>query len=267
MPASNYLLSFWDEQRQVFLQNLALVRQRPSKTAVHAIRVSIKKLKSILQFINTIRPEEDELAFDTIQFFFLTSGKFRDVDMSLSLMRKTGRQEKIDLPGFRKTLGSMLSITRTSTKVAAAGPLEEELVSVTGQLQSRLEGLTDDRLDQFVQELAYKILDEVKELLEQLPEQAHLLRKKLKRLNYWLRSCPINTCFDEPQMKQLDKSLRSLGYWHDFLVFHQKLRKFRKEYLVKGSVEDEHTRKMEDIAVLLRDQWLSDARQRVKKLL
>lgn len=267
MPASNYLLSFWDEQCQVFLQNLALVRKRPVKKAVHDIRVSIKKLKSTLQFANTIKPGEDDLAFDSIQLFFLVSGKFRDVDMSLSLLRKTGREEKIDLPAFRKSLGSMLSITRSNSKAAAAGPLEEELTSVTGQLRSQLEALTDETLDQMVQELAYKLLEEGKLLQEQLPEEAHPLRKKLKRLYYWLRSCPVNTCFDEPQMKQLDKSLRSLGNWHDYLVFHHKLRKFRKEYLVKGSQEEEHSRKMEEIALLLRDQWLADAKQRVKKLL
>lgn len=267
MPVSNYLLRFWDEQCQVFLENLARVRKRPVKKDIHDIRVSIKKLKSILQFINAIRPDEEDLAFDSIQLFFRVAGKFRDVDMSLSLLRKTGRQEKIDLPAFRQALGSMLSITRAHTKAAAAGPLEAELMSVTGQLRSQLEGFNDETLGQQVQELAGKILEEVNLLLEQLPEEAHPLRKKLKRLYYWLRSCPINTCFDESQMKQLEKSLRSLGFWHDFLVFHQKLRKFRKEYLVKGSVEDEHSRKMEEIAVLIRDQWLADAKQRVKKLM
>lgn len=266
MAVSNYLLGFWDRQCQAFLQNLAGVRKRPSKKAVHDIRVSIKKLKSVLQFTRIIEPEGDHPAFDRIQLFYLSSGKFRDVEMSLTLLKKTGRQEKIQLPGFRKNLLSLLSFTRSKTQEAAVGPLEQELTDLTIQLRARLESYTDERLDQLVQEIAYTILDEVRQLLEQLPEEAHTLRKKLKRLNYWLRSCPVNTCFDERQMKQLDKSLVALGNWHDFLVFHQKLRRFRKEYLVKGTAEQEHGRKMEEIAVLLRDQWLADAKQRVKKL-
>jgi CHAD domain-containing protein len=98
MPAENFLLRYWDEQRLVFLQNLAIIRQKPGKKTVHDIRVAIKKLNSSLALANSITAGEEEKKFELIRQFFRISGKNRDVDTCLLLLRRLEKQEQVMLP-------------------------------------------------------------------------------------------------------------------------------------------------------------------------
>jgi len=138
MPGSNFLLKQWEEQRLLFISNLQTIRRRPVKKAVHDIRVALKKLKSTLSLVNSFAKDGDAQKFAGIQQFFRISGKFRDMDMSLSLLRKTGKQEQISLPPFSRNLRSMLPITRQATMDSAVENHETELAKMTDWVKRSL---------------------------------------------------------------------------------------------------------------------------------
>lgn len=266
MAGNNFLLRQWHNECKVFADNLLLIRKRPSKKAVHDIRVSVKKLKSHLQLTETLS-ENPTPVFETIRQFFKITGKYRDTEMSLALLNKTGKEENIKLPSFIRHLKSILAITKAPVIENAALPHEKELETVTRQMDEMLEGVTDEQLTKIIEEQGAVILREVKALMDEFTKNAHEIRIKLKRLFYWLSHCPVNAFFDKRQMKKFEQALNALGRWHDYIILHSKLRYFRKEYQVKGTEEYGHSRKMEEVLMLVKRQWLADAADKIKNLI
>lgn len=267
MSAPNYLLQYWEDQTVVFLTNLEFIRRKPSKKAVHDIRVAVKKLKSCLLLVSGERDQGNGLQFDSIQQFFRVTGKYRDIDMSLSQLRKLGKEEKIDIPSLRKYLAVMLGVTRRQVTSQGGQPYETELKMISDLMNREISTVPPEELIMRTEECAAVLLKEIKVLLEKFRQNAHPLRIRLKQLYYWLNQCPVNPFFDKRQMKLFDQILTALGNWHDYFVFREKIRRFRKEYLVKGTPEQLHARQLEEIVKLLEEQWLAEGHQGLGKLL
>lgn len=267
MPATNFLQHHWDEQYAVFTTNLAIIRQRPSKKAVHDIRVAIKKMKSVVRLFNAVTGIDSAVKPEAIQLFFKICGKFREEEMSLSLLKKILKEEAVAIPSFQKKLQLMTALTRENVRKAAEMPVEDELKALTAILNTGLINSSDELINKKTEELVNEALDSLKQDLEKFSEQAHAIRKKLKELYYWLRQCTVNPFFDERQMKILDKALTALGNWHDYFVLSNKLRKFKKEYLVKKTEEYNLVCKIEEITGLLQQHWLAAAEQKITSLL
>lgn len=258
MAGSNFLLQHWQEQYTIFLDNLARIRVKPAKKPVHDIRVALKKLKSMVRFA-ALSTGAEPAKFETIQQFFRLTGKYRDADMSLSLLNKTGKDEKIAIPSFSSNLRAMLRATRKSSAESAALPHEAELDTISEWIKERLTAMTNDDLDKKTEEQGLELLKDIQPLVEKFSHNAHAIRKKLKRLFYWLKQCPVNPFFDNKQMKAFDRTLTALGNWHDYFVVNNKLRKFRKEYLIRKTAEYDHAKKMEQVFNFMQVQWLAEA--------
>lgn len=225
-------------------------------------------MKSLLQLLNVIGEEgEEKLRFQTLKIFFSTAGRMRDVEMNQSLLRKISREEKVLLPSFQQSFRSLLRITRANTRSAAALPLEQEISELTQKVRLVLSKLTEDECTEKTTEEVFRQLEVYRSGLSFSDKETHALRKKMKRIYYWLGYLPVNTCFTEKQMKQLDRALVTLGHWQDHTVFRSRLRAFRQQYLANGSEEYEHSQKLEAATRLIRDQWKAKAEELLKKLL
>ena len=267
MDNHNFLLQHWEEQSGVYLVNLAIIRRRPTQKAVHDIRVAVKKLKSCLRLAHKVSGEKEEMKPDSIQRFFRITGRFRDVDISLSLLRKIGKAETISLPPLNRYLKTMQRATRDMVHAASGAPYEEELGSITLWITEQLSTVTGEELVTRTEELSTEIFRDVRDLSAKFTHHAHEIRKKLKQLYYWLKLCPVNPFFDKEQMKNLEDALTALGNWHDQFVLQGKIRSFRKEYLVKGTTEHDLAKKLEEITKLLQKQWLVGAEEKIAGLL
>jgi CHAD domain-containing protein len=266
MPVLNFLLKQWEGQCLDFMSKLQTIRRRPAKKAVHDIRVAVKKLKSNLCLVNSFAEAGGVKKFTGIQQFFRISGKFRDVDMSLLLLRKTGMAEQIQLPSFSRHLWGMLAITRRATWTGACENHETELAKMTEWVKKQLITVSEEAAIKKTEALSAEILYEVQLLSTGFNRHAHPVRIKLKRLFYWLSQCPVNPFFDKTKMKKLDRALKALGNWHDYFVLNNKLRRFRKEYLVKNTGEYQNARKMEKITAFMQEQWLAGAHQNINSI-
>lgn len=262
----NYLLNHWEEQSNVFLENLAAIRIKPGKRNIHDLRVAIKKMKSALLLAVHFADEVEKPDFETIRLLFRLTGKYRDVEMSIFLLRKVAKAEKLELPSLSRNLRAMLAITRNIAKREALKDQETELASISNWITRLLFPVSNEILEKKIEEQVAIITNELKKLFEKFSQHAHEIRIQLKQLYYWLKLSDVNPFFDKRQMKILDKVLVALGNWHDYFVLHEKTRRFRKEYLVKNTPEYIHSCKTEEITALLQEQWLTDARLRLEKL-
>ncbi len=267
MNTHNFLLQHWEEQSREYLDNLAIIRRRPTQKAVHDIRVAVKKLKSCLRLAHTITSEKEERKPDSIQRFFRITGRFRDMDISLSLLRKLGKEENISLPPLNRYLKTMQRATRDMVHTAAAAPFESELGDITLWMTEELSTVTGEELVTRTEELSTEIFRDVRDLSAKFTHHAHEIRKKLKQLYYWLKLCPVNPFFDKSQMKTFEDALTSLGNWHDHFVLQGKIRKFRKEYLVRQTPDHEQAKKLEEITAGIQEKWLNDAEGKIRALI
>ncbi len=267
MNAPNMITQSWDDQRVVFLHNLKIIRKRPSRKTVHDIRVAVKKMRAYLVLAAEYGAGPEIKSFDVIRKFFRVSGKFRDVEMSLTLLKKQASNADTRLAGFEKYLRSMLIITRNRTKENAALPVEPELDSCSQGFHSLLDSCTETEWADFVKKKGEQTLEELKPLLHKFSEHAHEIRKQLKLLFYWLRTCPDNPLLNKKEMKLLDAILIDLGNWQDYYVAGRKLKSFRKEYLVKGTEEFETARKLETDFDSIKERLLKDAAEKTEILL
>lgn len=264
MPEANFLSPLWDTQCNTFRVNLESIRKRPAGKNIHDLRVSFKKLKSVIHLVSTI-PEEDIEGFtDTRQFFRIT-GKYRDTAMSLSLINRICKEEKMTLPAFSDYLRNMCAITKFAVKESAVLPVEVSLGQINTIVKKQLEEYTEEELIRKIETAGAAITEETEGLLEEFTKNAHTIRIKLKDLFYWLNHCPVNPFYNKKQMRSFDKVLTALGKWHDYLVLRNKLRYFRKEYLAKDTSEYEQAVKMEEVLLLIKQQWLANAADKIKK--
>ncbi len=262
----NFLLKHWEEQTEVFLKNLASVRLKPGKRNIHDLRVAIKKMKSTLRLANLFIHDDKKPDFNSIRLLFRLTGKYRDVEMSIFLLKKIAGKEKLELPSLIRNLRAMLIVTRNTAKQEAQKDQETELAFIHNWISGQLSPVSNNMLEKKIEEQVACITSELKKLHEKFSQHAHEIRIRLKQLFYWLKLPDVNPFFDKGQMKILDKVLTALGNWHDYFVLHEKTKRFRKEYLVKNTPEYSYTRKAEEIIKLLQEQWLTSARKGLEKL-
>lgn len=243
-----------------------MIRTRPAKKAVHDLRVSVKKLKSCLLLLSGVYADREPLKFVSVQQLFRVTGKFRDIDNCIALLAKIVRQDQPRLESLEKYLQTLRSLTRRMAKESAQLPLEEELEGITTQFNFLLSAMPSGEFGRRASKEAQTLFYGVKDLIKQGDKQAHEIRKRLKRLYYWLGIFPENPVFDLKYMKTLDQSLKALGEWHDHFVLGARIREYRKDFLVKGTPDHTLALELEKIINTAQENHLSIAYKRINTL-
>lgn len=242
----------------IFANNLAIIRKKPTKDAVHDLRVSVKKIRSYLRLQQKITGEGWIEQFAPIKLLFSTLGKLRDFEMSLLLLKKYQRKEEVSLPDFKQYLQVNRSLTRQWTKEAVKNFNTDELDSVF-KLNKSLSPFTNEELESKIKQYSTETLDTVIVLASNFKKEAHEIRKQLKDVYYWLIICPNNLVGKFIEIKDLDNILSALGEWQDNFIFHEKLKYFRKELLSKKSNEAEIAETIEKEINKKKDELLNKA--------
>lgn len=257
MVAENFILQTWNEQLIIFLHNFRIVRQKPTKKTVHDLRVSVKRIRSLLRLREKITGETWKEQFAPVKALFILSGKQRDFEMSLFILSKFHRKENLASPLFKNYLQKNKAMTRQWTKKAAMEFNDDPLQLLTSSMNSSLSALTNEELIMKIKKITEDALKTVGLLASDLNKNAHEIRKLLKDIYYWLIVCPYNPVNDYIEIKSLDKILHNLGERQDNFIFHKKLKYFKKEYLVKKSKEAETVKLLEKEASEVQNELLS----------
>lgn len=237
MTDKAFILKSWDEQINIFRQNLLILRIRPTKNAVHDLRVAIKKIRSYLRLNKEITGSTASKEFDSIDLLFKTTGRQRDFEMSASLLTKYIRKEKIGAAHFKKILQLDCRLTRKWSKQAAQHFDEKCLQTLTEAIHASLSPFADEELLQKIILLVNKSLKKAGKLSTHLKKNIHEIRKMLKDPYYWIKSLPENIVANHFKLAPFEKLLDNLGDWQDRFIFLEKMILYKKEFAVKNDEE------------------------------
>jgi CHAD domain-containing protein len=242
------ILKSWDEQTAIFYSNLTQLRQRPTRKAVHDIRVAIKKLRSYLRLRQALNSEPWSESFSTIKFLFQTLAKQRDLEISLTLLAHYLRHQDAELSHFKKFLQANCRLTKKWSKDASINFDVENIAILTKSVQASFSAIPVEEINNKTKVLAERTIRKVRKLAGNFRKNIHPIRKELKDLMYWIKACPDAVPADLYPVKILDKILTNLGKWQDFFIFLEKLKHYRKEYVVKSGEEYSWIRRCEEDA-------------------
>jgi CHAD domain-containing protein len=232
MKEMNSIMNAWIREQSVFLENHAIIRQSPTKDAVHDLRVSIKKLRSYLTLDRKNDGEDHRENFATVKQLFRITGKFRDLQVCLSHIEKF----KTDLPTLSATLanyfGSMLGTTQSWVRREAKSFHTGTLATLGEQLSKGIGNETKARLRAHICE---QVCFNLRGMQDITASNFHEARKRGKEVLYWSDAAPSPQIFSKKERKDLERMLDLLGKKQDGLVVLKNLERFRKQWIVQGS--------------------------------
>jgi CHAD domain-containing protein len=236
MEGSNLIVKHWLQQEKIFNDNLILSRKRPTKLSVHDLRVSVKKMRSYLRLKQQFTGEEWKESFSKTSVLFKSFGRLRDYDMSLTLIRKFERKQFSSFIFFKEYLSVNRSLTRKWAKQNAIRFTGQEPDGFTEQFKL-LAGSNAEISERLIHLSALKI-KKVKNLAKHFHKNAHEIRKQLKDVYYWLKTCPKGLAESFINMKVLDLTLNYLGSFQDHFILKKKIKQYTKD-LPKKNEEKE----------------------------
>ena len=224
------------KEERSFFDHLSIIKEQPSRDAIHDLRVCVKKIKAYLLLNEDISGLEFKQTFKKLKACFDIAGKYRDTQMAIALAKKqTGKHNEF-LRLFIQHSQQLLPMTEQCAKQGAT----DLDIAVIGRLRLFLDegvGEKDNaELRGLLKTASENKLQEAKKLSDSFKENAHLIRKILKTVYYWLLIIPPPSLISAGDMKILEELLDLLGKWQDHIVLIKKLRKFRKEWLVKETM-------------------------------
>jgi CHAD domain-containing protein len=239
MDAPNIIWQHWEKQYQVFRDNLQKISLRPARTAVHDIRVAIKKMRSYLRLVNKLTGEDWKEPFSAYMQLFKTLGRLRDFEMSISLLGKFQKGRPVQFVSLKKYFSQNKSFARSRVKDAVKkfdAPGLEKLLQLFSHPETG-----NTALHEKIKSCCRENLDKANDLSGHFTKHAHEIRKLLKDVYYWLLLLPPEVAKQVTRIKALDKTLKALGFWQDYFILSVKLKQYRKDFLVKGTEEDKQT--------------------------
>jgi CHAD domain-containing protein len=234
-----FIVEHWKEQQKIFLANLVLLKHKPDTDPVHDWRVAVKKLRSYLKLFFLIlgkKYDKDRLA--ATQKLFRIMGKLRDISMSQAQLTDKVKKDNELYPSLRVYFDYVFSEaekrTNHSLQLYDAAELQKtgELIAVD------LSTISDEEMQHRTMDIIYRQIKKITAQLKTISKKnAHLLRKLMKDLLYWVSICPFPTPVGQDSLKKLSKITDWLGTWQDQQIFLLHIRHFRNDLLAKGADE------------------------------
>lgn len=248
MEDENLIAKNWLQQLKVFTENLIVCRNRPTREAVHDLRVSIKRMRSYLQLKQKLKDEEWEDQFTNTSALFKSLGKLRNFDMSLTLIRQSGYKELSNFISFTQYLSLNRNLARSLAKQEAIKYNEHELNSFDQQFRSLGIEMQDEKACEKIIQLSREKIKKIRSIDDQFEDNAHEIRKMLKIIYYWLKICPEDLADDAISLKGLDKVLNNLGKWQDYFILRKKINQFNKDQPVEKLEKEKLKQLMNELA-------------------
>lgn len=230
MADDNLILKSWLEQERIFNDNLTICRKRPTIDAVHDIRVAIKKMRSYLRLKDLFSKTHWKDEFSKTAILFKSSGRLRDLDKSLHIIRAYEVKHSISCPFIKQYFIKTRALIRNWIRKEA-----RDFEPPHGVLRKQIESLsiTEDQLVDKIIEEARQRIRKVKSLSRHIKKNAHEMRKLLRDVLFWVKICPGDLIEKSITIKALDKFIDELGHWQDHFVLRRKLNNYRQEIALR----------------------------------
>ena len=268
MPTTIFILLHWKKEQRIFSQNLATLRKLPADTAIHDLRVAVKKLRSYLKLLTILfKKKEEEPGLEKTCQLFKILGKHRDIEIGLLLLQGFEKENKLTYTAFRFHLKVALQRTQLWVQHAVSNYDEGELTQLTRQLGLNLKEKNEQELLKEISIIFTKENKKLARLVKHLTDQPHEIRKMLKNIFYWISICPKDFLFNSDQVSKLKKTLDQLGNWQDHEMLHSKIKHFRKDFVPASREEYQQLKGLEKDIERKMDLMLAKAAEHIQNLL
>jgi CHAD domain-containing protein len=238
-----FLLSTYNQYYKSFTGHLAEGQKRLNKKSIHSLRLDIKGLRTVYEFLNLLDPKEDAYRkyFKPIQKLYRQAGTVREEQVNLSILRKFNSSE----------LTSAISESFISRKQSAyrrlhlafdeldIGEFELMYKMTTERIEATLEDEIEKKCRIYIRKKTRKINKLKKDLTD---SNLHEIRKGIKAIrtieNLQQKMSPENVPVKLPSGKE--KLDMKIGNWHNNLIFLNSLKEFSKQNLpdqFKGEIK------------------------------
>ena len=268
MPVSNLILRHWKKQQQIFLHNLAILKEQINPEAIHDLRVAVKKLRSYFRLYVIICGQADwKTEFSETEKLFSILGKYRDVEMNYDLVQSYAKENLAAYPSLESYFIANLQIIAGWIRKIIHEYDNDEFAGFTEKLNSGLSKFTNEQIQDEIQKIIRGDLKKATPHFKHLREKTHEARKHLKDIFYWLELCPAEVIYSTPQRKKLKKILDGLGDWQDNEVLLIKVKHFRKDYVAKEADEHSDLKQLEKFIKNKKNDLLNGAEEKMKTFL
>lgn len=194
---------------------------------VHEIRISIKKLKAYRRLYYILCPEnESKRKISITNNLFDISGRMRNIQVCLALLKKYEKAENCSYPGTRNYLLFKLKQSRQWTKQAFEEYKTDDLTEFEKLLQ------TAPAVN--INEEETKITQAIKKVFRSIhhsSDKPHELRILLKRIYYWLKILPEESAASLFNLEKMNHIMTLLGDWQDNEILLEEINHYRKKVL------------------------------------
>jgi CHAD domain-containing protein len=215
MPV-NIISEHWlplQEKSETLLQQL---KQQNSKEEVHDIRVLIKHFRAYCRlYENILQKKKGCGTLAATKVFFSVLGRQRDLEMSLELLSSFEKETGKYYLAFKDFIAGNLMKAKLEADQSVSGFQLNEIIKTGEEIKLRLSPFAEDKIVSGIKKECRNTISKTRLLAEDFEKNAHMIRKLLKRLGYWLKLLPEQKLLNKKETDLLTALLDDLGQWQD----------------------------------------------------
>ncbi len=219
------MLAYFDERREVFQRVLKAARSYFAVEGIHGLRLEIKRFRALYKLIDCAAPSfASKPNLKVFNELFRAAGALRDVDIYQAITLPWLRAN--DLSEYFNYLKKKELQLRIVFSDAVSRYSTTEISNSRRQIISALAVASEENQRNRIGRKILKFVSKLNSLMERnrpSSSDLHAFRKSAKSLKYSLdiwQVCFGKSASAKDVSNQLQKTYRSLGDWHDFLLSH-----------------------------------------------
>lgn len=206
----NQLKDYTEKQLQTALHLLKQYCTAPKQEVLHQLRVSLKKLKAVLDYLHSVHPKKIKSLRKKVQLVFHAAGDLREAQLRLKWLKSKRCYQLIKFSSFDQ------KIQEEEEQFIAQS---EEYCKLLSTVHEELSKYSKKIKDSDSLEYALKLKQKLDGLLLLIAQKDwHELRKLIKQLIYahhWLAEKNKLKVLAVLPFQKMDHLQEAIGVWHD----------------------------------------------------
>jgi CHAD domain-containing protein len=239
--SGKYLHKYYKKKILSFLTNLHKLIATNDPEIIHKLRVDIKKIKMLFNFLEILMPKKfnAEKQSEIFENIFKQAGEIRETQINRIYINHRKLPASKILP-YLEFINKKEKKYKSRFLNELTGFQTKEITKQNIIIKKISKKINKEKIIEKLQELIFdKVYKTKKMLYDPENKNLHKVRKDLKSISFL-----SNLLFKFSPARELQQFLKSLkdgeeavGSWHDRIIFEESLRKFIKSKQIKSDRE------------------------------
>lgn len=206
----NQLRDYTGKQLQNALHLLKQYHSASNEEVLHQLRVSLKKLKAVLDYLLILHPKKVKPLRKKIQLVFHASGTLREAQLRFLWLRKKQFHYLLKYASLEKKIKEEVELF-----VLQKEDYFKQLSTIENESDKYLKKIKEDDLLNYALDLKQQL---EQQLLVMIQNDWHALRKLIKQylyVHHWLSEKDKLKVLTVTAYQKMDQLQEKIGLWHD----------------------------------------------------